>query len=50
MEKIKLICSTCKQVINKNEIHDCTTSASKRNEYIIDKKVELGFLSFIKLK
>jgi hypothetical protein len=50
MEKIKLICSTCKQVINKNEIHDCTVSASKRNEYIIDKKIDSGFLSFIKLK
>jgi hypothetical protein len=49
MDKHKLVCSTCGQVFKKNEIHDCTESANKRNEYLVDKKIS-SFLNFIKLK
>ena len=48
MENTKLICSTCNQIIKKNEIHDCTESSSKRNQYVIDKKVQPFFLNFLK--
>lgn len=47
---IKLVCSTCNQVIKKNEIHDCSNSSSKRNQYIVDKKIQPTFLNFIKFK
>ena len=48
MENTKLICSTCNQIIKKNEIHDCELSLSKRNQYMIDKKVQPYFLNFLK--
>jgi hypothetical protein len=50
MDKTKLICSTCGQIIKKNEIHDCTESADKRNQYIVDKKTKPSILNFLKLK
>ena len=50
MEKIKLMCSTCNQIINKNEIHNCGDSSSKRKEYIVNKKVKTFSLNFFKLK
>lgn len=51
MEKVKLICSTCSQVIKKNEIHECSKSITDRNQYCIDKKIEsfsFNFLSIFK--
>jgi hypothetical protein len=48
MGNTKLICSTCNQIIKKNEIHDCTESSYKRNQYMIDKKVQPFFLNFLK--
>jgi hypothetical protein len=51
MEKIKLICPTCSQIIKKNEIHECSKSISDRNQYRVDKKLEsfsFNFLSIFK--